>query len=230
MSDLLQRMVEKTLKAGPSVRPVPVSRFEPPDFTTHGLQVTEDAHISTYQSQVHIQHNPSAHDLSGNQPVELARPAIPEQLHHQAGMTRTIIVPADTSSAGHSTATPSMYSQDVSAPANTVNEFEHSSPPAHELTANRAATTYQATASEQPSSTLPMKQQQLLERPVRPGHRQRSLPQDNPVPPAPEINISIGHIELRAAHAVQPSRKPAFRPQLSLNDFLNNKHREQGRE
>lgn len=40
------------------------------------------------------------------------------------------------------------------------------------------------------------------------------------------VSISIGHIEIRAAQAVEPARRPAFRPQVSLSDFLNQGKRE----
>ncbi len=36
----------------------------------------------------------------------------------------------------------------------------------------------------------------------------------------PEVTISIGHIEVRSAPATAPRPKPAFRPQVSLADFL----------
>ena len=44
--------------------------------------------------------------------------------------------------------------------------------------------------------------------------------------PGPEITISIGHIEVRAAPAVaEPQVRPRFRPQVSLADFLSQDRR-----
>jgi hypothetical protein len=40
-----------------------------------------------------------------------------------------------------------------------------------------------------------------------------------------DVTISIGHIEIRAAQAAEPPRRPAFRPRVSLNDFLNQRNR-----
>ena len=38
--------------------------------------------------------------------------------------------------------------------------------------------------------------------------------------PRPHVTISIGHIEVRAAPASEPLRPPAFRPKVTLDDFL----------
>jgi len=38
----------------------------------------------------------------------------------------------------------------------------------------------------------------------------------------PDVTISIGHIEVRAAPAIEhPRTRPAFRPRVPLDDFLN---------
>jgi hypothetical protein len=36
----------------------------------------------------------------------------------------------------------------------------------------------------------------------------------------PQVTISIGHVEIRAAPVSQPPRRPAFRPRVTLDDFL----------
>jgi hypothetical protein len=41
-----------------------------------------------------------------------------------------------------------------------------------------------------------------------------------------EVTISIGHIELRSPQPVERPRKPAFRPRVSLNDFLSRRQGE----
>jgi len=40
-----------------------------------------------------------------------------------------------------------------------------------------------------------------------------------------DVTISIGHVEVRAAQAAARSPRIAFRPQLSLKDFLNQRNR-----
>lgn len=39
-------------------------------------------------------------------------------------------------------------------------------------------------------------------------------------PPPPHVTISIGHVEVRAAPVSQPARRPAFRPRVTLDDYL----------
>jgi hypothetical protein len=41
-----------------------------------------------------------------------------------------------------------------------------------------------------------------------------------------EVNISIGHIEIRAVQAPETRLRPGFRPRVSLDDFLNRRNRE----
>jgi hypothetical protein len=43
---------------------------------------------------------------------------------------------------------------------------------------------------------------------------------------APEVTISIGHIEVRAAQPVEPSRRAPFKPRVSLEDFLKQQERD----
>jgi hypothetical protein len=41
-----------------------------------------------------------------------------------------------------------------------------------------------------------------------------------------DVTISIGHIEIRAAQALEQPRKPAFRPRVSLSEFLSQRNGE----
>jgi hypothetical protein len=41
-----------------------------------------------------------------------------------------------------------------------------------------------------------------------------------------DVTISIGHLEIRAEQPAPRAHKPAFRPRVSLNDFLNQRNRE----
>jgi hypothetical protein len=42
-----------------------------------------------------------------------------------------------------------------------------------------------------------------------------------PAPAAPpQVTISIGHVEVRAAPVSQPARRPAFRPRVTLDEYL----------
>jgi hypothetical protein len=41
-----------------------------------------------------------------------------------------------------------------------------------------------------------------------------------------DVTISIGHIEIRAVQAAEPTLRPGFRPRVSLDDFLNRRNRE----
>jgi hypothetical protein len=45
-----------------------------------------------------------------------------------------------------------------------------------------------------------------------------------------DVTISIGHIEIRAAQVAERPRRPAFRPRVSLNDFLNQQNGQLNRE
>ncbi len=45
-----------------------------------------------------------------------------------------------------------------------------------------------------------------------------------------EVTISIGHIEIRAAQVAERPRRPAFRPRVSLNDFLNPQNGQRNRD
>jgi len=51
---------------------------------------------------------------------------------------------------------------------------------------------------------------------------QKSLPhsQRRSSEPAPEVTVSIGHIEIRSAPAPAPARRAEFRPSVTLTDFL----------
>jgi hypothetical protein len=60
--------------------------------------------------------------------------------------------------------------------------------------------------------------------PIEPAARQlRPTPSDphaEPAPARPDIAISIGHIEVRAAQVAERPRPPAFRPRVTLDDYL----------
>jgi hypothetical protein len=46
-------------------------------------------------------------------------------------------------------------------------------------------------------------------------------PPDAPAPAAPaQVTISIGHVEVRAAPVSPPARRPAFRPRVTLDEYL----------
>jgi hypothetical protein len=59
---------------------------------------------------------------------------------------------------------------------------------------------------------------------IEPAGRQPQQPAppgpDAEVPRPPNVTISIGHIELRAAQVPERLRRPSFRPRLTLDDFL----------
>ncbi len=87
------------------------------------------------------------------------------------------------------------------------------------------------TADEQP---------QMRHSPVTPPRLQQvasktSLSKQDRLPPQPrsigeepfsDVIISIGHIEIRAGGTAPPPRRAAFRPRVSLSDFLNQQNRE----
>jgi hypothetical protein len=61
--------------------------------------------------------------------------------------------------------------------------------------------------------------------PVEPAARQPqrptpSAPNAEPAPARADITISIGHIEVRAAQVAERPRPPAFRPRVTLDDYL----------
>jgi hypothetical protein len=65
--------------------------------------------------------------------------------------------------------------------------------------------------------------------PPRPTDSQRQAPSSDVLETdrrsaAPDITISIGKIELRAAPATEWPRRPGFRPRVSLNDFLSQRN------
>lgn len=49
---------------------------------------------------------------------------------------------------------------------------------------------------------------------------------DAPASTAPDVTVSIGHIEVRAPQVAERPRRPAFRPRVSLDDFLNRRQGE----
>jgi hypothetical protein len=75
-----------------------------------------------------------------------------------------------------------------------------------------------------PAAPLPLRPTLDADAP-RPSRLHARTSQTEPSPPADssrDINISIGRIELRsdAARSPQPSQRAAFRPRVSLSDFL----------
>jgi hypothetical protein len=64
----------------------------------------------------------------------------------------------------------------------------------------------------------------------RPAVSPRLMPHspwvDAPAGTAPDVTISIGHIEVRAPQVAERPRRPAFRPRVSLDDFLNRRQGE----
>ncbi len=83
-------------------------------------------------------------------------------------------------------------------------------------------------------------QPQMRHSPVTPPRLQQvasktSLSKQDRLPPQPrsigeepfsDVIISIGHIEIRAGQTAPPPRRAAFRPRVSLSDFLNQQNRE----
>jgi hypothetical protein len=84
-------------------------------------------------------------------------------------------------------------------------------------------------APQQQTSHYPTEPASRLPR-DRPAASPRLMPHspwvDAPAATAPDVTISIGHIEVRAPQVAERPRRPAFRPRVSLDDFLNRRQGE----
>jgi hypothetical protein len=84
-------------------------------------------------------------------------------------------------------------------------------------------------APQQQTSHYPVESASRLPR-DRPAVSPRLMPHspwvDAPAGTAPDVTISIGHIEVRAPQVAERPRRPAFRPRVSLDDFLNRRQGE----
>jgi hypothetical protein len=61
-------------------------------------------------------------------------------------------------------------------------------------------------------------------RPVSERAQNAALTEGEAKSSGPNVTITIGHIEVRAAQVAERTRRPAFRPRVSLDDFLSQRN------
>ncbi len=231
MSDLLQRIVQRTLAPSAVIQPIPVSRFEPAGISGGTFQIEEDAQATTYPQQLHIQKT-----ISGEVPLEIqqshnvtkAEPLAPSQ-----GPSTEKTEPLSQVSLRQETrqsVARDILSEDSDQKADNPKQLQ---PPISDVrplkihASPSPVSLKEFVPEEGPAPALFLKQRKrephATSSPGRYRPTAKAIEQNAPDPRAPEITISIGHIEVRAAHAPQAAPKPAFRPQLSLDEFLNKK-------
>lgn len=252
MSDLLQRMIERTRTPRPAIRPQPVSRyasdapaigaFAAPEMDASAARELEsDAQIG---SPAAAPHRSQAEDRSLGQTP--SRRASSRRIAAGAGESSTLStkgsvdplgvyqVRHQTRSAVHPAADVTIHSienpqEEFAGAAERAEEAPSELPPkiaaitgslvdsAPEASAHKSSLDARAPywRDAAPVAQPPLARATVPAVEVREQQSQRNH--------GPEINISIGHIEVRAARAAESPRKPAFRPQLSLDDFLHGK-------
>jgi hypothetical protein len=240
MSDLLQRMIRRTRTPFPVIEPLPVSRYAPivPGINAAAIGVeslesealidsiastprriqTQDRIIDRMPFQSAISHRPPAPE-----PLWPERGTRPLQHPHVAASIR----PAESgqeppiSATSHAESTGRIVPQE----ADTARGISDPSPRFVE-----AKPIQQAIAVDSTLSDARMRRQEINPAPnplsaiAKAASSAVQLSQQpQQIERAPEVTISIGQIEVRAAHAPEPPRIPAFRPHLSLDDFLHGK-------
>jgi hypothetical protein len=231
MSDLLKRIVQRTLAPSAVIQPMPVSRFEPVGILSGTLQTTEDTRTNTYQTQLHTQNT-----ISGEVPSEIPRSRAvtkeeyfapsPASSTEKAGPLNQVSPQKET----RQSVARDIFSEHSDQKTDNPKQFQ---PPISdvrplEVHASPSPVSWKEFVPEKgPAPALFLKERtrgpKVDSSPEQYGPTAGPVAQNASGSRAPEITISIGHIELRAAHAPQAPRKPAFRPQLSLDEFLNKK-------
>jgi len=102
--------------------------------------------------------------------------------------------------------------------------------PAHESPARPEATTEEniSRASEPAASrraddgagSLPPMSRDPIPLRQAEGSAKKNSRHDEPAPPSVEVNVSIGHIEVKSAPSSPPPRRASARPRLTLEEFL----------
>lgn len=243
MNDLLHRMVQRTLKLAPVIQPVPVSRYEPAWTASNDLLVLNEMRTDQYQPQLHVGKS-IFHQAKTRE--EWPPQGIAERSSEQttfsslkeAEIANSAVLrspAAETSANSHST--PQQYLE-PSASLRTREQLHASraqqiASHTEDNTKNPAHTPSLGRLKEDLSSPALIARQRLPKhQDTSIQHRQGLSPEDTgshdqqmsaPVSAVNEINISIGHIEVRVPPAPEAARKSSFRPGLSLDSFLNNK-------
>jgi|GEM_PF-3253405 len=244
MSDLLQRMIQRTRTPQPAIEPAPLSRYAP-DAPGMGAAAARGLE-SEAQSDSHAAtpHGIKGQDRSLGQTKSRTpsrRPVMTDAGEASTASTTNPIGPLGTDQGRRPTPS-SMHPAEtatIRSIENLQEEFSAAAEQAQDalnmLPRKAAAVTGSLvhSADEVPAPKTPLDAadparrdavpvaQPLLARATPPAAQVREQPSQTEY--APEINISIGHIELRAARVAESPRKPAFRPQLSLDDFLHGK-------
>lgn len=243
MSSLLERMVQRTRASLPGIRPLPTPRFDP----RGGRPVTADMPSQT-DSPPDLSEAVSAQSgWARRAPDTLSSgPAKPAKIPRDGSIQDTrsfgerAVNPALSSAAGANPAHPGMSKSGGEPLARNASEFSGIVIPAPQLlpaahgstlhSAAREAIAAKPVASKTPASevvvvarehraAMPALQISANKSSSRP--QQPASPADAASPQSgPSVTISIDHIEVRAAQAVERVRRQVFRPQVSLNDFL----------
>ena len=235
MSSLLERMVMRTRAPLPGIEPIlqplygPPSLSPRPESTSGASEWTFPAPESADRPIAGLSGAPSVllsphPDIHISAPAKVTYPAdrITPAASVHAGLSvrpeNAAPTPSPDSEEGHNI-------KERRAPATLISILQNA--PSATEAADPAATA-------RPSGERAVLQQRPTERPGFKARPDASRPpaglarSSRPVPgvdspdanPSPEITISIGHIEVRAAQPVERARRPSFRPRVSLNDFL----------
>ena len=243
MNDLLQRMIQRTRTRLPAIEPLPVSRYAPvvPGINATAIGAdsleTEELVDSRASSFRRIQTRDRIIDRTQFHSAISHRPPAPETLnplaeecgtrllqHPQVDATMRSAEPAEEptiSATSHTESTRRILPREADSAG------EISDPSKRFLEAKPIP---QAIALDSTLSDTRTRRQEIhpisdaqpaIAKTASSGVQFSQQPQQ--IERTPEVTISIGHIELRAAHAAEPPRKAAFRPHLSLDDFLHGK-------
>lgn len=225
MSDLLRRMIERTFATTPRIEPPPLSRYEPGGIGD--LPVGQD-----FGARAVITHSPIVESSASRESLvsEPWRSAMKNSADQVVTHAERMPTESDAPPVRARTKDRELLSE-LTGPSRhesvEASDVRLNSRPRPERPFESGLVSPQTRISA-PSPSLPLAiaqprqtQRETLAVTGTAGHN--SQEQSGAESAAPDITVSIGHIELRAAASPQPQRKPNARPQLSLDHFLQGK-------